>query len=97
MSRTRALGAWIIFALLAAAFLLLISGTGLWQWGLRILFPDVRNLLYPRADPAWLVGEHLLLVGVSSLLAITVGVGMGVLVTRPRGRQFLPSRKNWPR
>ncbi|MGA2378833.1 MAG: hypothetical protein ABSG85_05950, partial [Spirochaetia bacterium] len=68
MSRTRAFGAWITFALLAALFLLLMSSTILWQWGLRVLFPDVRNLLYPRADPAWLVGEHLVLVGVSSLL-----------------------------
>lgn len=90
MSRTRAFGAWITFALLAALFLLLMSSTSLWQWGLRVLFPDVRNLLYPRADPAWLVGEHLVLVGVSSLLAVVVGVGVGVFVTRPRGRQFLP-------
>jgi osmoprotectant transport system permease protein len=90
VSRTRALGAWIGFALLAAVFLLLSSSTGVWRWGLRILFPDVRTLLYPRADPAWLVGEHLILVGVSSLLAVAVGVGVGVLVTRPRGRPFLP-------
>jgi len=90
MSRTRAFGAWITFALLAALFLLLMSSTILWQWGLRVLFPDVRNLLYPRADPAWLVGEHLVLVGVSRLLAVVVGVGVGVFVTRPRGRQFLP-------
>jgi osmoprotectant transport system permease protein len=90
MSRARSFNAWIIFAFLAAVFLILMSNTGLWQRGLRFLFPDVRNLLYPRADPAWLVGEHLVLVGVSSLLAIVVGVGVGVLVTRPRGRQFLP-------
>jgi osmoprotectant transport system permease protein len=90
VSRTRALGSWIAFALLAAVFLLLMASTSLWQWGLRFLFPDVQDLLYPRADPAWLVGEHFVLVGVSSLLAIVVGVGAGVFVTRPRGRQFLP-------
>jgi osmoprotectant transport system permease protein len=85
--RTRS---WLSFGILAAAFVFLTSSPGTWQRGLRFLFPDVRNLLYPRADPAWLVGEHLLLVGVSSLLALLVGVGTGVLVTRPGGRQFLP-------
>jgi osmoprotectant transport system permease protein len=90
MKRTGALGAWISLGFLTVVFLLLASSTGLWNWGLRALFPDLKDVLYPRADPAWLVGEHLLLVGVSSVLAVIVGVGTGVLVTRPRGRQFLP-------
>jgi osmoprotectant transport system permease protein len=88
--RRAALGAWVALALLAAVFVFLTASPGFWQWGLRIAFPDLRDLLYPRADPAWLVGEHLLLVGFSSILATAVGVGVGVLVTRPRGRQFLP-------
>jgi osmoprotectant transport system permease protein len=90
MKRTVAPGAWVALGLLAAVFVFLSASPGFWQWGLHILFPDLQALLYPRADPAWLVGEHLLLVGVSSLLAIAVGVGVGVLVTRPNGRQFLP-------
>ena len=90
MKRAGGLGAWIALALLAAVFVFLTASTGFWQWGLHILFPDLKDLLYPRADPAWLVGEHLLLVGFSSVLAIVVGVGAGVLVTRPGGRQFLP-------
>jgi len=61
--RRAAVGAWIALALLAAVFIFLTASTSFWQWGLRILFPDLRDLLYPRADPAWLVGEHLLLVG----------------------------------
>jgi len=88
--RITASRAWVAVALLTAAFIFLAVSPGFWRWGLAILFPDVRDVLYPRADPAWLVGEHLLLVGVSSLLAIVVGVGIGVLVTRPSGRQFLP-------
>jgi len=91
MSRARPVRAWIGFVILAGVFVLLSSSTGIWHSGLRLLFPETRTLLYPRADPAWLVGEHLLLVGISSLLAVVIGVGTGILVTRPRGRQFLPA------
>lgn len=91
MSRARPVRAWIGFVILFGVFLVLSTSTGLWHRGLGLLFPDTRTLLYPRADPAWLVGEHLLLVGISSILAIVVGVGTGILVTRPRGRQFLPA------
>ena len=86
----RILRTWLPFVALAAVFVFLSVDVGTWRWGLRAAFPAQRDILYPRADPAWLVGEHLLLVGISSLLAIACGVGAGVLVTRPRGRQFLP-------
>jgi osmoprotectant transport system permease protein len=90
MRRAASSGAWIALGLLTAVFVFLSASPGFWMWGLHVVFPDLQALLYPRADPAWLVGEHLLLVGVSSVLAIAVGVGVGVFVTRPRGRQFLP-------
>lgn len=90
MSGARRAGPWIALAVLAAVTVVLASGTGIWQRGLALLFPGTSTLLYPRADPAWLVGEHLLLVGVSSALAVTVGMGLGILVTRPRGLPFLP-------
>jgi osmoprotectant transport system permease protein len=84
------LAAWFPFVVLAALFIFLTGDTGAWRWGLGTIFRDRPDLLYPRADPAWLVGEHLLLVGISSILAIAVGVGAGIAVTRPRGRQVLP-------
>jgi osmoprotectant transport system permease protein len=84
------LAAWFPFAILAAVFIFLTWDTGAWKWGLGTIFRDRPDLLYPRADPAWLVGEHLLLVGISSILAIAAGVGAGIAVTRPRGMQFLP-------
>jgi osmoprotectant transport system permease protein len=87
MKRIRA---WIALGVLGAVFAFLTASTGAWQWGLHRLFPDLQAVLYPRADPAWLVGEHLLLVGFSSVLAVAVGVGVGVFVTRPGGRPFLP-------
>jgi osmoprotectant transport system permease protein len=86
----RILRSWLPFVILAAVFVFLTVDVGAWRWGLGAAFSGQRDILYPRADPAWLVGEHLLLVGVSSILAIACGVGAGVLVTRPRGRQFLP-------
>jgi osmoprotectant transport system permease protein len=90
MSGARRFGPWIALAILAGVSVVLASSTGIWHWLLGLLFPGTATLLYPRADPAWLVGEHLLLVGVSSVLAVTVGVGVGILVTRPRGLPFLP-------
>jgi osmoprotectant transport system permease protein len=83
-------GAWISVGVLGAVLTALTVSTDIWRWGLARLFPATGTLLYPRADPSWLVGEHMLMVAVSSLMAIVVGVGTGILVTRPRGRQFLP-------
>ena len=89
MRRARA-ARWAGVGILGAVLAVLALRTDVWQRGLAALFPSTGTLLYPRADPAWLVGEHLLLVAVSSLLAVAVGVGAGVIVTRPRGRPFLP-------
>jgi len=87
----RGLGRWIALGILAAVAIVLSSSADIWRWGLRLVFPGTDALVYPRADPAWLVGEHLVLVGVSSLMAVVVGVGAGILVTRPRGLPFLPA------
>jgi osmoprotectant transport system permease protein len=90
MKGPRGITAWIPFAILGVVFVFLSSSTEAWRVGLGAIFQGRQDLLYPRADPAWLVGEHLLLVGISSILAIIVGAGAGIAVTRPRGRQFLP-------
>jgi len=87
----RPVGPWIALGILAVVSVLLSSGTGIWRWGMSLLFPGTDTPVYPRADPAWLVGQHLLLVGVSSVLAVAVGLGAGILVTRPRGLSFLPA------
>jgi osmoprotectant transport system permease protein len=86
----RLLRTWLPFGILTAVFIFLTVDAAAWRWGLGAVFSGLRDVMYPRADPAWLVGEHILLVGISSVLAIVIGVGVGVLVTRPRGRQFLP-------
>ena len=56
----------------------------------RWLEPASREVIYRRTGFATLLGRHLLVVGVASLLAVLAGVGAAVLVTRPFGRDFLP-------
>lgn len=53
-------------------------------------FPDLARPLYQQ-DSFWqLTLAHLFLVVTASLMAVAIGVGFGVLVTRPAGRAFRP-------
>jgi len=52
------------------------------------LFPALDRPLYQQQSFASLVLAHLELVGAATLMATTVGVGAGVYVTRPQGREF---------
>ncbi|MCH4562765.1 MULTISPECIES: ABC transporter permease [Halomonas] len=72
--------------------LLLLASLGMAELeaGFRWLEPDSREVIYRRTDFLTLLGRHLLVVGVASLLAGLAGVGAAVLVTRPFGRDFLP-------
>ncbi|HEY50499.1 MAG TPA: ABC transporter permease [Dehalococcoidia bacterium] len=81
---------WIILALASAAFIALIASTGVWEASLRFLFPQESQVLHPRASLLTLVVEHLGLVGISSSLTILIGVPLGIWVTCPGGRNFLP-------
>ena len=82
---------WRPFAaptLALGAFLALAALPDLWASFLGVLFPEERRLLFQ--DPMLgLVGEHLAMVGLSSGLAVTVGLALGVFVTRPAGADFL--------
>lgn len=79
----------VYILLLAAVFLLLVSSNRPWEFVLRGLFPSEQEVIYPRAGLLQLVGEHLLLVSISSLAAVLAGVGIGIFVTRRAGRDFL--------
>jgi osmoprotectant transport system permease protein len=57
---------------------------------LRFFFPQENQVLHPRADLLILVWEHIQLVAISSSLTILIGVPVGIWVTRPSGRSFLP-------
>lgn len=79
-----------IMPILTIALLLgLILCPGIWEKSMQLLFPGVSVYSYPGTSMLQLVEEHLLLVAGSSALAILIGVGLGVLITRPFGREFL--------
>lgn len=88
MSRAQ-LRRWLILAALTGAFIWLIGNTGLWESTLQALFPQETEVLYPRGLPI-LVLEHIELVAISSVITILIGVPLGLWVTRPGGRNFLP-------
>ncbi len=81
---------WVILAILITAFIALIANTKLWEGALGFLFPQETQVLHPRATLLVLVWEHIQLVIISSSLTILIGVPLGIWVTRPSGRNFLP-------
>ncbi|WP_271180642.1 ABC transporter permease [Ancylobacter defluvii] len=52
------------------------------------LFPELPRPLYTRASFLDLAVSHAALVGMASLVVITLGIGIGIFVTRPIGRDF---------
>ena len=85
---------WIVLGIFLLAFILIISNMALWESFLRWLFPGEKQVLHPRGTLLELVAEHLWMVIVSSGLATIIGISVGVLVTRPMGRQYLPLVSN---
>ncbi|MFO7882654.1 MAG: ABC transporter permease [Kosmotogaceae bacterium] len=79
---------WIITFILIGLFIALISSMDLWRIFLETIFPDLKNVIYPRASLLKMVAEHMFLVSLSSGLSIIIGVGLGILVTRRFGQQF---------
>lgn len=78
-----------LFWLLALFLLLLVllpHSEPLWAR----LFPALNRPLYQQDSFAGLALAHGLLVLASSLIAAAVGIGVGIAVTRPRGREFRP-------
>ncbi len=52
------------------------------------LFPQLERPLYTQEPLAWLLWQHVWLVGVSSAVAVLLGTGLGVWVTRGGGQAF---------
>ena len=59
----------IVTVLLVSALSALFFSPFLMEKSLSFLFPSLTDLLYPRATVLQMAGEHLLLVGVSSIFA----------------------------
>lgn len=81
---------WIILVAAAGLFIALIANMRLWEITLTFLFPQESQVLHPRASLLVLVWEHVKLVAISSSLTILIGIPLGIWVTRPGGRDFLP-------
>ena len=76
---------WLAAALLALAF-----GMPLLRPLFAALFPTLDRPLYLQDSFAALLGAHLLLVVLSSTVAITLALMAGIFVTRPAGLAFRP-------
>lgn len=59
------------------------------KWLLGLFMHGEEELIYGRISLIEMIGSHLLLVSVSSISAALIGVLLGILVTRPVGRDFL--------
>ncbi|SFU04429.1 osmoprotectant transport system permease protein [Kosakonia arachidis] len=54
------------------------------------LFPQLPRPVYQQESFVSLAASHFALVGISSAIAIVLGIGVGIAVTRPTGREFRP-------
>ena len=84
------LAAWRAPLVWFACLLLLAAGMAWLEPVFRWFQPDTRQVIYPHAEFLLLLGRHLLVVTVASLLAILLGVTAAILVTREGWRDFLP-------
>lgn len=74
---------WVTI-LLAVLVFGMTSFSGLFHW----LFPALQRPVYQQESFSSLVQAHLFLVGISSLIAVIIGVAAGVGVTRHGGKEF---------
>lgn len=81
---------WILLGVSLGVFLVIVANTGWWETGLHFLFPGEPVVIHPRASLLVLVREHVQLVAISSVITIIIGIPLGIWVTRPSGRDFLP-------
>lgn len=81
---------WVLLAVGAGVFLALIVNTGWWETSLRFFFPGEEIVIHPRASLLVFVWEHIQMVAISSGITVIIGIPLGIWVTRPGGRDFLP-------
>lgn len=79
---------WIIFTVLLIVFVLMAANVGWWEAVLRFLFPGQTNVIYPRLSLSFMLLQHIRIVFISSAITVFAGVPLGVLVTRPFGKDF---------
>ena len=75
---------------LVALFLILLVGLPHSQALFSSLFPALPRPVYQQESFTALALSHFALVGSSSLIAVIIGTGAGIAVTRPWGAEFRP-------
>lgn len=80
----------VFIGLFAVFLILFMVSVAFRETVLGAMFPSTRELIYERTSLTEMIAEHLALVVVSSSLASVVGFSLGIFVTRPLGREFLP-------
>jgi len=85
MSRLRDPLLWLV-ALFVALLLVMPYSAPLFS----ALFPELPRPVYQQESFVSLTLSHFWLVGISSLIAIVLGAGAGIAVTRPAGHEFRP-------
>jgi osmoprotectant transport system permease protein len=84
----RILGDPLLWSVIAFALLVMLmpATRPLFAWG----FPEIHPPVFAIASFATLLLSHALIVAESSLASIVIGIGLGIAVTRPAGREFRP-------
>ncbi len=72
--------AWLGIVLFTFLFLYTVFNISLW--------PGLKAVLYPRVSLPQMLGQHLILVLISSFAAVLAGVPLGIFVTRESGSGF---------
>jgi osmoprotectant transport system permease protein len=80
---------WLPLIIVSMVFVVIVVDMDVMRVLLKGIFPGEKEVIYPRANLLVLLREHMLLVLLSSAAATLVGVGIGIVVTRPAGRDYL--------
>jgi osmoprotectant transport system permease protein len=80
---------WLPLIIVSVVFVVIVVDMDVMRVLLEGLFPGEKEVIYPRANLLVLLREHMLLVLLSSVAATLIGVGVGIVVTRPAGRDYL--------
>lgn len=90
MNRTRTYVTRYLFPTVTIGlFVLFVFNPQALEKVLKFLFPDAIAHLYERVSMRRLFYDHLVLVGVSSVIASVIGILLGIFATRESGRDFL--------
>ncbi|SDF35849.1 ABC transporter permease [Limimaricola pyoseonensis] len=82
-------GRLVPLGLVLALFAALAGAPGLFAPALGLVAEPGQTVIYDR-QPLWLLaGWHVVLVAAAGAVAAVVGIGLGILVTRPRGAEFM--------